>query len=79
MRSFGVIAKRVMRHGNFTSKTDLRDKLLGFIEYFNRTYAKPIDWTYDGHPKKSQTIKRPKTWREKKQNTKTEEILAMVA
>lgn len=76
---FGVIAKRVMRHGNFTSKRDLRDKLLGFIEYFNRTYAKPVDWTYDGHPKKSQTIKRPKTWREKRQNTKTEEILALVA
>lgn len=76
---FGVIAKRVMRHGNFTSKTDLGDKLLGFIDYFNRTYAKPVDWTYDGDPKKSQKVKRPKTWREKRQNTKTEEILALVA
>lgn len=76
---FGVIAKRVMRHGNFTSTTDLRDKLLRFIEYFNRTYAKPVDWTYDGHPKKSQKLKRPKTWREKRQNTRTDEILALVA
>ena len=76
---FGVIAKRVMRHGNFTSKTDLRDKLFSFIDYFNRTYAKPVDWTYDGHSKKSQTTKRPRTWRENRQNTKTEEILALVA
>lgn len=76
---FGVIHKRVMRHGNFTSKQDLRDQLLSFIEYYNRTYAKPVDWTYDGHPKKRKTISRPKTWREKTQNTKTEEILALVA
>jgi len=76
---FGVIAKRVMRYGNFTSKMDLRDKLHSFIEYFNRTYAKPVDWTYDGHPQKSQRLKRPKTWREKRQNTKIDEILALVA
>lgn len=76
---FGVIAKRVMRHGNFSSKKDLRDKLLSFIEYFNRTYARPVDWTYDGHPKESQRLKRPRTWREKRQNTKTDEILALVA
>ncbi len=76
---FGVIAKRVMRHGNFSSKKDLRDKLLSFIEYFNRTYARPVDWTYDGHPKESQRLKRPRTWRQKRQNTKTDEILALVA
>lgn len=76
---FGVIAKRVMRHGNFSSKKDLRAKLLSFIEYFNRTYAKPVDWTYDGCRKKSKNHERPRTWREKRQNTKTDEILALVA
>jgi len=76
---FGVIAKRVMRHGNFTSKNDLREKLLSFIEYFNRTFAKPVDWTWDGHPKKSQASKRPRTWREKTQATKIKEALALVA
>ncbi|PNY34467.1 hypothetical protein C2E31_23235, partial [Rhodopirellula baltica] len=62
---FGVIAKRVMRHGSFTSRKDLADKLRSFIEYYNRTYAKPVEWTYDGTGKKSERLKRPRTWREK--------------
>ena len=76
---FGVIAKRVMRHGNFTSKNDLREKLLAFIDYFNRTFAKPVNWTYDGHPTKSKFIQRAKTWREKTQDTKIKQALALVA
>jgi transposase len=76
---FGVIAKRVMRHGSFTSKDDLREKLRSFIEYYNRTYAKPINWTYDGTPKKTEKAERPRTWREKTQNKKIEKLLALVA
>lgn len=76
---FGVIAKRVMRHGDFTSKHDLKEKLSCFLEYFNQTYAKPVNWTYDGIPKKANRIQRPKTWREKTQDKKIEEILALVA
>ncbi|VAX42082.1 hypothetical protein MNBD_PLANCTO02-1743 [hydrothermal vent metagenome] len=26
-----------------------RDRLLWFIEYFNKTMAKPFDWTYTGN------------------------------
>ncbi|CAN5913206.1 hypothetical protein BH23PLA1_BH23PLA1_27360 [soil metagenome] len=29
---------------------DLREKLLNFIEYFNRVFAKPFRWTYTGRP-----------------------------
>lgn len=76
---FGVIAKRVMRHGNFTSKDDLQEKLASFIEYFNRAYAKPVDWTYDGTSKHSNKTQRPRTWREKTQDKKIEQILALVA
>lgn len=76
---FGVIGKRVMRHGNFTSRDDLADKLRTFVEYYNRTYAKPIDWTYDGTGTKAELVKRPRTWREKTQPTKVEQILALVA
>jgi len=76
---FGVIGKRVMRHGSFTSREDLAEKLRMFIEYFNRTYAKPINWTYDGTGKKSALVKRPRTWRETTQSTKLEQILALVA
>ena len=76
---FGVIGKRVMRHGSFTSRDDLAAKLRTFIEYYNRTYAKPINWTYDGTGTKSELVKRPRTWREKTQPTNLEQILALVA
>jgi transposase len=76
---FGVISKRVMRHGDFTSQTDLKEKLRSFIEYFNRTYAKPVEWTYDGNAKQNRKPQRPRTWREKTQDRKIEEILALVA
>jgi hypothetical protein len=47
---FGILAKKVVRRGNFHSKKDLREKLLTFIEYFNATMAKPFRWTYQGKP-----------------------------
>jgi DDE superfamily endonuclease len=47
---FSVVARRVIRRGSFRSKDDLRDHLLRFIEYFNRTMAKPYKWTYAGRP-----------------------------
>lgn len=76
---FGIIGRRVMRHGSFTSQTDLREKLLAFVDYFNQTYAKPFNWTYSGRPTKSNADQRPRTWREKTQNNKFGEILALVA
>ena len=36
--------------GNFTSVADLREKILAFIDYFNRTLAKPFKWTFTGRP-----------------------------
>jgi transposase len=47
---FGVIMRKVMRRGSFTSVEDLRTKLLNFIDYFNRVFAKPFRWTYTGRP-----------------------------
>jgi transposase len=47
---FGVIMRKVIRRGSFTSVGDLRSKLLNFIEYFNRVFAKPFRWTYTGRP-----------------------------
>jgi len=32
------------------SLEDLRQRILDFIDYFNRTMAKPFKWTYTGHP-----------------------------
>ena len=47
---FGVIMRKVIRRGNFTSVTDLRDQLLRFIDYFNEVFAKPFRWTFTGRP-----------------------------
>jgi transposase len=47
---FGVIMRKVVRRGSFTSVEDLRTKLLAFIEYFNQVFAKPFQWTYTGRP-----------------------------
>jgi DDE superfamily endonuclease len=46
---FSILVRRVIKRGNFTSLDDLRDKILGFIAYFNQT-AKPFAWTYTGRP-----------------------------
>jgi transposase len=47
---FGVIMRKVIRRGSFPSVADLRSKLLNFIAYFNRVFAKPFRWTYTGRP-----------------------------
>lgn len=45
---FGILARKVVKRGNFTSKVALRQRLLDFIDYFNSTMAKPFKWTYQG-------------------------------
>ena len=47
---FSILVRKVLRRGNFTSTDDLREKVLAFIDYFNKTMAKPFKWTYDGKP-----------------------------
>lgn len=47
---FSILARKVIRRGNFTSTEDLTDKLNAFIDYFNRTMAKPFRWTYQAKP-----------------------------
>ena len=61
---FGIVGRRVVRHGNFKSLTALKERLLDFIDYFNRTFAKPFRWTYTGRPITAETTKPPATWKE---------------
>ena len=61
---FGIISRRVMRHGSFISKADLEAKLKRFIDYFNETFAKPMKWTFTGRPTRSTPDERPRIWRE---------------
>ena len=43
-----ILVRKLLKRGNFLSLNDLRDQILAFIEYYNRTMAKPIKWTYTG-------------------------------
>jgi transposase len=43
-----ILVRKVLKRGSFTSVEDLRAKVLAFIDYFNRTMAKPFRWTYTG-------------------------------
>jgi hypothetical protein len=47
---FSVVVRRVLKRGNFPSLESLRERLLDFIAYFNRTMAKPYRWTFTGQP-----------------------------
>ncbi|MBC7816409.1 MAG: transposase [Planctomycetaceae bacterium] len=47
---FGIVMRKVMRRGNFTSVADLEDKLRQFLKYFNDTMAHPFHWTHTGKP-----------------------------
>ncbi len=61
---FGMIKRRVMRGGSFTSKQDLMNKLTRFTTYFNDRIAKPMKWTYTGRPTEKESVEQPKTWRQ---------------
>ncbi len=50
---FGIIVRKLLKRGEFTSKKNLKDKMLQFIRYFNETMAKPFKWTYKGIPLKA--------------------------
>jgi hypothetical protein len=45
---FSILVRKVLKRGNFSSVDDLKRKVLAFIEYYNRTMAKPFKWTYQG-------------------------------
>jgi putative transposase len=45
---FSILARKLLKRGNFTSLDDLIATVLAFIEYYNRTMAKPFKWTYKG-------------------------------
>ncbi|QDT41597.1 hypothetical protein Pan241w_54080 [Gimesia alba] len=75
---FGIIKRRALRRGSFTSKQDLIEKLQNFIEYFNQHMARPMRWTYTGHRTKQQQIERPRTWRELRKTRKQWQQFAVV-
>ncbi len=45
---FGILMRKVIKRGNFSSQLNLKNKVLTFMDYFNETMAKPFKWTYQG-------------------------------
>jgi transposase len=49
---FSILARKLLKRGSFASVEELHQRIVEFIEYFNRTMAKPFKWTYKGRPLK---------------------------
>jgi transposase len=47
---FSILVGRLLKRSSFKSTDELRQALLEFIDYFNKTMAKPFKWTYAGKP-----------------------------
>ena len=44
-----ILVRKLLKRGNFLSLDDLRDQILAFIAYYNRTMVKPFKRTYTVH------------------------------
>lgn len=47
---FSILVRRVLKRGSFATVKELRERILAFIDYFNKIMAKPFKWTYAGRP-----------------------------
>ncbi|RQH24181.1 IS630 family transposase, partial [Okeania hirsuta] len=45
---FSILARRLLRRSSFSSTSDLKQKILNFIDYFNCTLARPFIWKFQG-------------------------------
>jgi hypothetical protein len=45
-----ILTRKLLKRGSFRSRDELKAKVLAFIEYYNRTMAKPFRWTHQGKP-----------------------------
>ncbi|MBD2603008.1 IS630 family transposase [Scytonema hofmannii FACHB-248] len=45
---FSILMRKLLKRASFSSKDNLKTRILDFIDYFNRTMAKPFKWTYKG-------------------------------
>jgi hypothetical protein len=47
---FSVLSRRFLKCGDFTGPEDFEQRLLAFLEEYNRRHAHPYRWTYTGQP-----------------------------
>jgi hypothetical protein len=44
---FGILQRKVIRHGEFVSVESLEKHISDFIHYYNKILSKPINWNFD--------------------------------
>lgn len=47
---FSILSARLLKRLSVESKVVLKNKVISFIDYFNKTAAKAFKWTYNGRP-----------------------------
>lgn len=47
---FSILSRRLLKRLSTLSTIELKNKVLAFVEYFNKTAAKAFKWTYKGRP-----------------------------
>ena len=47
---FSILVRKLLKRASFSSIEQLQQRILDFIDYFNKTMAKPFKWTYKGKP-----------------------------
>jgi transposase len=52
---FGILSRKLLRRSSFASLEDLKERVMRFIDYFNETMAKPMQWLYSPRPRYEET------------------------
>ena len=52
---FSILVRRLLARASWVSVQELRQGILAFIAYYNRTSHGPFHWTYKGPSARSQT------------------------
>ncbi len=47
---FSILVRRLLKRLRCDSVEELKQHILNFVDYFNKTLAKPFKWTYKGKP-----------------------------
>ena len=45
---FSILMRNLLKRGSFDSVDQLVEKVSKFVDYYNRTMAKPFRWIYEG-------------------------------
>jgi len=55
---FGIMGQKCLKYNSFNTVEELTEFLHDFIETWNRYFAHPFNWTYDGKDLYSQAVRR---------------------